>query len=76
MKRIIAILLIVATLLTTLSGCMAVKSNDAMTMGQWVTLIADSFGLQNYLEENLTVGCAVDTCSLVKRFAYRIEEAL
>ena len=30
---------------------MAVKSNDAMTMGQWVTLIADSFGLQNYLEE-------------------------
>lgn len=51
MKRIIAILLIVATLLTTLSGCMAVKSNDAMTMGQWVTLIADSFGLQNYLEE-------------------------
>lgn len=51
MKRIIAILLVITTLLTTLSGCMAVKSNEAMTMGQWVTLIADSFGLQNYVEE-------------------------
>lgn len=51
MKRIIAILLVIATLISTLSGCMATTSKTAMTMGQWVTLIADSFGLQNYTDE-------------------------
>lgn len=52
MKRIIALFLAVITLLSMLSGCMSTTSDSAMTMGQWVTLIADSFGLQNYVDED------------------------
>lgn len=52
MKRIIALFLAVITLLSMLSGCMSATSDSAMTMGQWVTLIADSFGLQNYVDED------------------------
>lgn len=51
MKRVIAIFLAIITLISTLSGCAATTSDTALSMGQWVTLIADSFGLQNYIEE-------------------------
>lgn len=51
MKRIIAILLAIITLISTLSGCATTTSETALSMGQWVMLVADSFGLQNYTEE-------------------------
>jgi len=54
MKRIIAIFLVVVTVLSsvlTLNGCGATTEEDALTMGQWLTYVADSFGLQNYTSE-------------------------
>ena len=53
MKRIISILLVIVVLFTdlSLSGCVATTADTALTMGQWVALIADSFGMQNYIEE-------------------------
>lgn len=54
MKRIIALILaivITITSLLSLSGCSATTENSALLMGQWLTLISDSFGMQNYNEE-------------------------
>lgn len=51
MKRAIAILLAITIMISTLSGCAVTTADSALSMGQWVTLIADSFGLQNYIEE-------------------------
>ena len=54
MKRFIAILLTVAMLITglfSLAGCNATTADTALSMGQWVTLIAESFGMQNYLSD-------------------------
>ncbi len=54
MKKILALLVVTAMLTTTLFtfvGCGATTPETALSMGQWVTLIADSFGLQNYTEE-------------------------
>lgn len=52
MKRIIALLLAVTMLMTcTLTGCSAANANTALSMGQWVSLLADSFGMQNYLSD-------------------------
>lgn len=51
MKRLIAIQMAILTLCSfLLSGCSSVK-NDTIIMGQWLALIADSFGMENYLEE-------------------------
>lgn len=52
MKKIIALLLVVVTLIAAFPGCAMTTSDTALSMGQWVTLIADSFGLQNYTEES------------------------
>lgn len=51
MKRVIALFLVCIILMQTLVGCASTSADTALTMGQWVTLIADSFGLQNYIEE-------------------------
>ena len=54
MKRIKALILAVlllGSMILSLAGCGATTADSALTMGQWVSLIADSFGLQNYTEE-------------------------
>lgn len=54
MKRFVAILLVIAMLLTgtiSLAGCGATTADTALSMGQWVALIADSFGMQNYFSD-------------------------
>lgn len=54
MKRIIAGLMCAIILLSTmvsLAGCTATTADAALSMGQWVTLIAESFGMQNYVKE-------------------------
>lgn len=54
MKRIIAAVLVFVLMLSLampLSGCVAVTQDMALTMGQWVSLIAESFGMQNYQSE-------------------------
>lgn len=43
-------LLIACSSVISLSSCGATKESQAMTMGQWVTLIADAFGMQNYTQ--------------------------
>lgn len=51
MKKFIALMLSLLMLITSFSGCAVTTSDTALSMGQWVMLIADSFGLQNYTEE-------------------------
>lgn len=54
MKRFIAFILtivITITSLLSLSGCSATTEDSALMMGQWLTLVADSFGMQNFNEE-------------------------
>lgn len=54
MKRLLSTilaLLIACSSIVSLAGCGATKENQAMTMGQWLTLIADAFGMQNYIQE-------------------------
>lgn len=54
MKRIIAALLVfvlVFSFALSLAGCTATTQDTALTMGQWVSLIAESFGMQNYLSD-------------------------
>ncbi len=53
MKRLISIILLVATLLTLaspLSGCSANK-DTVLTVGQWLTMINDAFGMNSFTEE-------------------------
>lgn len=54
MKRIKAwflAILMAISLLASLSGCAAVQETAAITMGQWLSLVAESFGLETYQEE-------------------------
>ena len=51
MKRIIAILLsmiIIATSLLSLSGCTSGDNSSYFTVGQWLMLIDEAFGMQSY----------------------------
>lgn len=53
MKRLISIILLVATLFTLaspLAGCSANKE-AVLTVGQWLMMINDAFGMQSYIEE-------------------------
>lgn len=53
MKRIISIVLLIATLLsfaTPLAGCTG-ESEPELTVGQWLLMINDAFGMQSYIEE-------------------------
>ena len=53
MKRLISIILLVATLFTLaspLAGCSANKET-VLTVGQWLMMINDAFGMQSYIEE-------------------------
>lgn len=53
MKRLISIILLVATLFTfasPLAGCSANK-DMVLTVGQWLMMINDAFGMQSYIEE-------------------------
>lgn len=55
MKRIIALLLTVVLLLGTFTGCadghFRFKDDTSLTRGQWVDKLADTFGLDDF-EEN------------------------
>lgn len=54
MKRIKAwflALLVVISLLASLSGCAVIGEETALTMGQWLSMVAESFGLASYNEE-------------------------
>ncbi len=54
MKRITAMFLAIVMMLTmlfSLSGCSATTADNALLMGQWVTLVADSFGMESYTEK-------------------------
>ena len=54
MKRIMAVLLVLATVFScsiSLTGCGATTADAALTMGQWLSLIADSFGMTQYAEQ-------------------------
>ena len=53
MKRLISIILLIATLFTfasPLAGCSA-KNDTVLTVGQWLMMINDAFGMQSYIEE-------------------------
>lgn len=53
MKRLLAIILsiiIIISMSLSLGGCSEVSVDDALTMGQWLTLVADSFGMENYVQ--------------------------
>lgn len=52
MKRVTAFILALVLLLGILpfSGC-AVKEDDALSMGQWLSYVADSFGMQSYTQD-------------------------
>lgn len=55
MKRILVFLLTIVMIVTTLlsvSGCTATTEVEALKMGQWLTLVADSFGMQSYTKED------------------------
>lgn len=49
LKKILAVLLTVTTLLSQVSCGSA--SGSSLTMGQWLSMIADSFGMVNYSDE-------------------------
>lgn len=54
MKRIKALILavlLIGSMVLSLAGCGATTADTALSMGQWVSLLADSFGLQNYTDE-------------------------
>lgn len=52
MKRIIAVLLVVATLVSMSSGLAGCdSSNPTLEMGTWLSLIAESFGMSEYTSE-------------------------
>lgn len=54
MKRIKAFFLLLVMLVgfaTMLSGCAEVTADSALSMGQWLTLLADSFGMEYYRQE-------------------------
>lgn len=54
MKRIKALILAVlllGSMVLSLAGCGATTADTALSMGQWVSLIAESFGMQNYLSD-------------------------
>lgn len=53
MKRFIALLLVITTLITSilgLSGCSS-KQTAQLSYGQWLTLVNDSFGMESYLSD-------------------------
>ena len=53
MKRFIAILLVIVTLLTSIlgmAGCSS-KQTAKLSFGQWLTLINDSFGMESFINE-------------------------
>lgn len=52
-KRIISIILIIVTLLTSivsLGGC-SPKSNNSLTIGQWLGMLNTAFGMESYAQE-------------------------
>ena len=52
-KRFISILLIIVTLLTTvmsLGGC-STQNNTSLSIGQWLTMVDEAFGMQSYTSE-------------------------
>ncbi len=54
MKRFTALILTIVIGISTvfgMTGCTAVQEDGALTMGQWLTLVAESFGMQSYTEE-------------------------
>lgn len=54
MKRIIAAILVfvlVFSFALSLAGCTATTEDMALTMGQWVTLVSEAFGMQNFLSD-------------------------
>lgn len=54
MKRFIALLLAIVTLLTItlgLFGCSSI-SNAVLTMGQWLALVNDAFGMESYISDD------------------------
>ena len=53
MKRFIAILLTIITVLTSvfgMTGC-SLKAQSGLTMGQWLKLLNDSFGMESYVND-------------------------
>ena len=49
-QRIVSLLLAMVMLAGIAAGCGENKADDEVTMGKWLTLIADSFGIENYTE--------------------------
>lgn len=45
MKRVIAVLLTVATLLSLMAGCAKTENVKILTRGEWITLLISAFGL-------------------------------
>lgn len=53
MKRFISLILVIVMIISnaiTLSGC-ATSEDEALKMGQWLALVSDSFGMENYQQE-------------------------
>lgn len=56
MKRFIALLLVIVTVFLTVTSCSLPnfsfdESGTTVTIGQWLTMVNDAFGMQSYLEE-------------------------
>ena len=54
MKRFTALVLTIVIGISTvfgMTGCTAVQADGALTMGQWLALVIDAFGMQTYTEE-------------------------
>lgn len=52
-KKIIAIVLVIVTLLSmvmSFSGC-STQQNNSLTLGQWLGMVNNSFGMESYLQE-------------------------
>ena len=50
MKKLISILMVIVTLLSmvmSFSGC-STQQNNALTVGQWLMLVDEAFGMQSY----------------------------
>lgn len=47
MKRVIAFVLFVATLMSLMAGCSDAKNVQILTRGEWITLLASAFGMDD-----------------------------
>lgn len=77
MKRVTAFILALVLLLGILpfSGC-AVKEDDALSMGQWLSYVADSFGMQSYTQDEPYFGKVERTIRFTPPSRWRLSGAL